>query len=200
MPTEAQLRVQAYSAVVFGASGIVYFALDSWVARVGQVVGMGPRTPYMTSNQNGGGTPVNASQSDRHASRLLWHAATRLNAELTALAPAILSPTSDAMYTVAFSGNNMSATPLRSVLKKDPTRGLVLLAVNVDTGTVSGRFSFESSAVPAPAGSTVRVLFEGLGQGDAAPGSERTVDVVKGGSGWGFVDTFGGFESHAFVL
>ena len=39
MPTEVQLRVQAYTAVVLGAAGIIYFALDSWVTRVGDVVG-----------------------------------------------------------------------------------------------------------------------------------------------------------------
>ena len=207
MPTEAQLRVQAYTAVVLGASGLIHFALDSWVTRVGQVIGIGPRTPFMTSNDNGGGTPLNASESSRHASQLLWGAATRLNAEMSALESAILSPTSTAPYSVAFNGNNLSATPLRSVLKVDPTRGLVLIVVNVDAGTMHGRISFESAVVPRPASSYVQVLFEGgtdleKGKEDA---SSRRLPVANassssGAAGWSITDFFGGFESHVFAL
>lgn len=205
MPSEAQLRVQAYTAVVLGASGIIHFALDSWVTRVGQVIGIGPRTPFMTSNANGGGVPLNASTSSRHASQLLWAAATRLNAELSALEPAILSRTSTAQYNVAFSGNNLSTTPLRSVLKSDPTRGLVLIVVNVDAGTLHGRISFESSAVPRPLASSIQVLFEGFTERGKESTSSRRLPVTNSSinsetGGWCITDFFGGFESHVYVL
>ena len=88
---------------VHGASGIIHFALDSWVTRVAQVVGISPQTPFMTSNRFGGATPINASASLQRASQLLWSAASQLNHELEALAPAILSPTSASDYTVGFS-------------------------------------------------------------------------------------------------
>jgi hypothetical protein len=198
MPTEAQLRVQAYSAAVFGAAGVIYFALDSWVTRVGDVIGIGPATPFMTSTRNGGGTPINATASSARASRLLWAAAGRLNRELTSLASAILSPTDPADYAVGFAGNNFSATPLRSVLKQDPARGLVLLAVNVDVGTMQGEFTFAAGTVPKPTAPVIRCLFEGT-PADAA-GQGRAVAVVSAGGGWSFVDHFAGFDSHAYVL
>eukprot|EP01051_Picozoa_sp_SAG22_P028202 SAG22_NODE_9838_length_567_cov_0.884615_1_plen_104_part_00 len=76
-PTDPAPTAQAYTSVVFGAAGIIYFALDSWVTRVGSVVGIGPATPFMTATANGGGTPINASGASQRASVLLWEAAVR---------------------------------------------------------------------------------------------------------------------------
>lgn len=99
---------------------------------------------------------------------------------------------------VCAAGNNFSATPLRSVLKNDPTRGRALLAVSVDAGTMNAKFEFDAGSVPRPTDG-VRVLFEGTAA-DAA-GDGRLVPVVDGtGAGWAFVDHFSGFDSHVYVL
>ena len=85
------------------------------------------------------------------------------------------------------------------MLKVDPSRGLVLMVVNVDAGTMHGQFSFASSAVPRPAASHVKVLFEW--QGQSQDKSTRQLPVASSGSGgWSITDFFAGFESHVYVL
>ena len=96
------------------------------------------------------------------------------------------------------SGNNISSTPIRSVLKEDPTRGLVLIAVNVDVGTMICRFAFKSSDVPPPKSGRLLALFEGTPAAAAAGG--RPVDTIETSDGWGFIDYFGEFGSHAYAL
>lgn len=94
LPTLQQLRVQAFAAVVHGATGIIFFALDSWVLRQGLAVSMSWQTPFTVSTQGQrdlGQSGINASATLQLESRLLWQGVTTLNAELTALAPAILS-------------------------------------------------------------------------------------------------------------
>ena len=84
------------------------------------------------------------------------------------------------------------------MLKIDPTRGLVLLAVNVDVGTMDGQFSFKSSDIPPPKFGQLHVMFEGT-PGDVAT-EGRALDVTETSDGWSFVDHFGGFGSHVYVL
>ena len=43
MPSAREVRTQVYTALVHGATGIMYFAMDSVYTRAGGVVGMGPR-------------------------------------------------------------------------------------------------------------------------------------------------------------
>ena len=89
-----------------------------------------------------------------------WNASARLNEQLEALRPAILSPTADVDYSVAFVGHNFSHTPIRTLLKASPT-GLVLLAVNLDaSGPLLVRFSFEPGVL-----GNVSALFEPGGHG-----------------------------------
>ena len=85
-----------------------------------------------------------------------WNTSARLNEQLEALRPAILSPTADVDYSVAFVGHNFSHTPIRTLLKASPT-GLVLLAVNLDaSGPLLVRFSFAHGVL----GANVSALFE----------------------------------------
>ena len=88
-----------------------------------------------------------------------WNASARLNEQLEALRPAILSPTADVDYSVAFVGHNFSHTPIRTLLKASPT-GLILLAVNLDaSGPLLVRFSFGHGVL----GANVSALFEPRG-------------------------------------
>ena len=73
----------------------------------------------------------------------MWATIERLNAELAALAPTILSPTSARGYRVAVRGRSASPTPIRALLKEGPD-GPVLLMVNIDANSVEARFSFDA--------------------------------------------------------
>ena len=91
------------------------------------------------------------------------------------------------------------------MLKCDATRGLVLIVVNVDAGTLHGRISFDSSVVPRPPGSRVQVLFEGIAEeGKDSTDGSRWLPVANASNseagGWSITDFFGGFGSHVFVL
>ena len=144
MPTERQLRIQAYAGVVHGATGIIYFALDPLIQTMG--AGIAPQSNTATGVYNGQATDNTIVPGDPryapyrspaliNASESLWRASTVLNAELTALAPALFSPTSSVHYSVAFAGHNYSTTPIRTLLKNNPhvsKHRYTLLAVNVD--------------------------------------------------------------------
>ena len=43
MPSPREMRGQVYAGIVHGATGIIYFAMDSGVTRDGQVMGIAPR-------------------------------------------------------------------------------------------------------------------------------------------------------------
>eukprot|EP01050_Picozoa_sp_SAG11_P013449 SAG11_NODE_1573_length_4664_cov_3.235487_1_plen_48_part_10 len=43
MPTPREMRGQVYAGIVHGATGIIYFAMDSGVTRDGEVMGIAPR-------------------------------------------------------------------------------------------------------------------------------------------------------------
>jgi hypothetical protein len=212
MPSPRQLRVQAYAAVIHGATGIIYFALDSWVTRIGAAIGMSWETSFSEADsmlRNTGQGGFNASKALASESRLAWAAATQLNTELTSLSSALLSSTSNASYDVFFQGSNMSPTPLRTILKEDPVRkALLLICVNLDATPLVGKFEFDPSAnigAPhaPPAGDGVAVLFEGLA-GERSEAELRRVDVVRdpapGKVDWSFIDAFEPFEAHVYVL
>lgn len=128
MPTARQLRAMTYAAFIYGATGVIDFALDSWVTRDGNVVGMAadPQASY--------GSALVATQDQLRGSRDLWNGAVALNKELHQLIPVLLSRTSKVEYHVELDGDwpPITKEPICTLLKEDPSGGLVLLVANVD--------------------------------------------------------------------
>jgi hypothetical protein len=144
LPSPAQARGMLYAAIVHGATGVIWFAYDSPVTRNGRVVGVAPDTQEAAGIRLpfGPHAPIAASAAEAAASRALWQAIGVLNRELAMLAPALLSPTADIAYTVEASGERLSRTPIRTLLKAIPEGDLLLIAVNIDAVPLSARFSF----------------------------------------------------------
>jgi hypothetical protein len=130
MPTPTQMRAEVFTALVHGATGIFYFAVDSWAVRNAQVIGIGPAIPASYSNANPGDAV--ATSTDAIASAALWNATVSMNKELASLDKVILSPTSTLSYQVEYSGTPVTSTPIRTLLKKSPTGVYTLLVVNID--------------------------------------------------------------------
>jgi hypothetical protein len=140
MPTPVQLRAEVFNAIIHGATGIIYFALDDWAVRGAQVIGIAPEPPASYPNHNPG--DVVATSEEIVASQTLWNATVSLNAELEGLQPVLLSPTASLSYRVAIRRRGITATPIRSMLKLNPAGGYTLLVVNVDDTPLQTRFSF----------------------------------------------------------
>lgn len=147
MPTPEELRAMAYAGIVAGATGLLYFALDSFATRAGLVVGMGPDIPEShgpTPDYGGvGRPPIDAIPEEREAGRRLWAAMPRLNAEIAALAPALLSPGARTPFAWFARGHGTLAEPIRAVLKRHPDGGSVLIAVNHARAPADMRFVFD---------------------------------------------------------
>jgi hypothetical protein len=143
MPTSAQLRAQAFAALIHGATGLIYFAYDSFVTRNGNVVGIAPN-----------------SQVNKAA--VLWQTAKSLNREINSHRLAILTNTSKRPYAV-YTNNTVapmtqcqpyevtqqtppySGTPIRTILKE--SNGLyTLFAVNLDKRQINVKFDFSGSS------------------------------------------------------
>lgn len=163
MPSDRQARAMVYAGLIHGATGIVWFTHDGYVSRDGRVIGASPdpKAAYLQvpADRHRRGSPLMATKTDLAESRRMWHTVARLNAELAALTPAILSPTSVRDYRVAVRGSSVSPTPIRALLKDAPG-GEMLLVVNIDAEPVEARFSFKTpitaleplfGGVPAPA-------------------------------------------------
>ena len=182
-PSPRDLRAMTYAALIHGATGIMYFAYDSFVTRDGEVIGMAPEpladygpTPDFDNN---GKPPMLATEQDLAASRSLWHATLALNNELHALAPALLSPTAAADYEVMVEGKAVSAAPVRTILKEQD--GLwTLIAVNLDDAALRARITF-----PVALQRVDRVFDK-----DAPP-------VVRGGA---IEDDFGPFAVRIYTI
>jgi hypothetical protein len=129
MPTPAQLRAEVFAAVVHGATGIIYFALDSWASRSAWVIGIASSALDVYPNHNPGDSV--ATPADIAASAALWGETVQLNQELQRLQSAILSPTSKLPYTVAIAGRGVSPTPVRALLKEVAGQ-FTLLLINID--------------------------------------------------------------------
>lgn len=145
MPDGAQARAMVYAGLIHGATGIVWFTHDSYSSREGRVIGAAPdpKPAYEAPpDRRRLGAPLRATARELAESRGMWSTIERLNAELAALAPAILSPTSARAYRVAVRGRSSSPTPIRTLLKDGPD-GPVLLVVNIDASPVEVRFSFK---------------------------------------------------------
>jgi hypothetical protein len=149
MPREAELRAMVYAGIVHGATGILYFAQDSFVTRDGQVLGVSPdtKTDYgdAPDYNHDGEPPLDVSVEEAARSRSLWGAIAKLNGELARLAPAILSPTARMKYDVVFGEDE--AAPVRTILK-ETSDGWILIAVNVENKSVSAKFVFPHMTRP----------------------------------------------------
>jgi hypothetical protein len=135
MPTTRQLRCMVYTAIVHGATGVMYFALDSHATRIGSVVGMSsaPRASY--------GEGIVAIEDQLRMSRDLWQAAAAINKQIDSLRPALLSPTESIPYQVDLDDGWPSITPepIRTLLKHEPAGGSVMLLVNMDDAPIHVR-------------------------------------------------------------
>jgi hypothetical protein len=154
-PTVAQARCMVYTGIIHGATGIMQFALDSFVSRMGGILGIAP-SPLADY-----GVPDArvCTSSELRASRDLWYAIKALNGELAALKPAVLSPTSSEPYEVYVDRTLPPVTwnSVRTLLKNNPAGGLTLLLANVDGVAQRARIRFPNKVM------AVRELYGSLG-------------------------------------
>ena len=188
MPSVREMRGQLYTALVSGATGILYFAMDQYVTRAGGVVGIAPRecsneTYFDSSTSDHQHT---ASPSLLQLSNELWDGVARLNTELLSITPVIFAPTSrkSEFLQVSFSGNNCTATPVRVMWKQLADGTEYLIATNVDKGSVTARFDF--AGVAGPRLMSAQLLFE----------AHRSVSVNNSA----FVDFFEEMDVHVYRL
>ncbi len=166
MPDSRQLRSIAYTAIVHGATGVMHFALDSWVTRNGNCVGIAP-DPQTTYGQD-----LVATADQLRLSRDLWNAAAALNAELKELEPALLSPTARLEYKISLdpAWPPVTKEPVRTLLKTHPAGGYVLLVVNIDAAPQHLRID-----LPEPLAATQ--LFEAKGAGRFTQPDSKTIEL-----------------------
>lgn len=142
MPRPQQLRAEVFAALVHGATGIFYFAIDSWAARNAQVIGIAasPSPSYPADQpEDAVATPTQLA-----ASRALWDQAVRLNNELARLQPIIFSDTALLPYRVAVRGRARTAVPIRAMLKTLPDGSHCLLVVNIEDAPFDVLITFKS--------------------------------------------------------
>lgn len=160
MPTTRQLRCMVYTAIVHGATGVMYFALDSHATRTGSVVGMSPapRASY--------GEGIVATEDQVRMSRDLWEAAAAINKQIDSLRPALLSPTDSISYQVDLDEAWPSITPepIRTLVKHDPAGGSIMLLVNMDDAPIHVRIRCKGLAAVQQ--------FEAAGAGQFQPGAD----------------------------
>jgi len=179
MPRPATLRAMAYAAIVHGATGLVYFAYDSFVTRDDGILGISPspRRDYgVTIDYNADDKPpLRVSETELDQSRKLFRAVAKMNAEMTQLREAILSPTSAVAYSVRPVDALGRGNAVRTLLKRT-RNGHFLFAVNVDGSPAPAVFRFSravaeieplfGSAVPENVGTdgwTMRFPSEAVG-------------------------------------
>jgi hypothetical protein len=94
--------------------------------------------------------------------------------------PAIFSATSSEPYTVSFTGENQTDTPIRTIRKSMPDGHDIVIACNIDQAMNSARISM--ATWPS---THATVMFE-----------QREVQVVNGS----IVDTFEAMDTHVYRL
>jgi hypothetical protein len=137
MPTSEELRGMAFTSIIHGATGLIFFALDSKVTREGLVLGIAPETPT-AYDAHAAATPAEVSRS-----RALWAGAASLNAELRRLTPRLLSPTARMSYRAYYSGVSRTPSPIRTLLKVGDGQ-YTLFAANIEKQAFGTRFEFPS--------------------------------------------------------
>lgn len=190
-PSPVQMRTMAYTAIVHGATGIGYFAMDDYAMRKSKMIGVRPDTPTAYLNQ---GACAGSNWSDMlvvssakaQESRDLWAAIAKTNLEIQQLAPVILSYTSQYFYRVDLANRGISTTPIRAMLKESDGY-FYLIAVNIDRAKITASFVTE---VAASAADKVEVLFENR--------FIRPAQKPVGSETGNFVDEFGEFATHVY--
>jgi hypothetical protein len=175
MPTPREAKAMVYTAIIHGATGIVYFTWDSWVSRDGGVVGIGPDPPQVYPQ---GGTVATPEQLDM--ARYLWSGIVAVNTELDSMAPVVLSKTSNGHYSVFVDDTTHMPYPIRCLLKNGQNCKY-LLTVNICSDPLNVRYQFDDT-IPGP----VSVLFE----------NGRTISVQSNG----FIDYYEGFDVHIYLI
>jgi len=136
LPSPAEARALAYGALVQGASGLVWFAEDSYAGRSIGAIGIAPTPPldYGIQVFDTGNRPLRPKPSEVAAAGGLWQAVARLNREIERLSPALLSPTAAFDYRVRVRAlepaDSLEPAPLRLLLKSFDNR-FTLIAVNL---------------------------------------------------------------------
>lgn len=150
--TPTQLRSQVYTALIHGATGIIYFCWDTYVCRDGNVIGMSPdpQVAYLEAALNRP-KPSPATPTQLIQARALWLAATQINGEIKELTPALLSPTvgADVVYSLKTEGEPVSALPICCLLKPHPEGGYVLLTANLDDAVLNVTYEFAARLASA---------------------------------------------------
>jgi hypothetical protein len=154
MPSERQERGMIYSSIIHGATGVFYFAYDSWITRTGkfQMLGISPEpvNNYIEPKNN---RELILSEEKLEQGQVLWDAVANLNEEIEQLKPVIFSPTSRQEYKVYIKGESYSKAPIRSLLKEVDGQ-FTLLTVNLDKKPLSVKYEFPDRITD------LKVLFE----------------------------------------
>jgi hypothetical protein len=168
-----------YAAFVHGASGLLSFARDGFVMRNGGNLGISPHPVDTYPNCTFGSVPcLTPSASAKALAQNAWTAVSHVNAELAALKPALLSPTSTINYTVdVLQTPNNGTSPIRTLLKTAPD-GMYLIAVNLINDNLDAVIQLPLASVTAAA-----VQFE-----------NRSVSTPTGA----IRDQFGPFAVHIY--
>jgi len=152
-PTPAQLRSCVYSGIIHGATGIIFFAWDSYITREGNVVGMSPNPQVKINSDDPKYSVANPTQLVN--SKANWDMMCQINKELKEITPSILSSTvSDFKYSIKVSGKAPTETPIRCLLKPDLNGGYILITCNQDDGFMKAEYTFDKGI------SSAEVLFE----------------------------------------
>ncbi|MEN6358356.1 MAG: hypothetical protein ABFD83_14885 [Armatimonadota bacterium] len=142
-PTPMQERCMIYTALIHGATGIIYFGIDSYILRGGKCIGIAP-DPQPDYNRSTSPDRVKANARQLAASRELWETVVGLNREIAGLRPSILSPTASVPYEVYIQDlpPSVSSSPIRTLLKTNPAGGYTLLLSNVQAKPWNARVRF----------------------------------------------------------
>lgn len=128
----AEARALAFTAIVSGASGILWYGEDNYVARNSGAMGISPRPQLDYGIRTGEAAPLGVTPEAVAASRRLWEAVAQINRRIVRIAPALLQPDADAAYEIAVRDERASTAPplLRGLLKPLENGTRLLIVVN----------------------------------------------------------------------
>ncbi|MAE66785.1 MAG: hypothetical protein CMJ18_21155 [Phycisphaeraceae bacterium] len=179
LPRPHESRAAVYTAVIHGATGILYWVWDHRAWRGAGVLGMSD-DPIPATRTETPASPIKQIQS-----RALWQAAVQTNFELTELKPVLLSPTvgPEVSYAVEIvKGIPATEAPIRALLKPHSDGGYVLLTVNLENRVLTVRFRFGKKLERA------RPMFE------------NRQDLELDEDGKSFTEDYEPFDVHVFRL
>jgi hypothetical protein len=153
MPTPRQYRAMAMAALLHGATGLVTFALDSFVTRDDGVIGIAPwavadygDAPDYNNDKK---DPARSDIVERAISVGMWQAVATFNHVLAGVETILLQPTAAPALTVSSDNNDDLNTPIR-VLAKRKDGALYLFVLNLADEPVTARFRFDCKTASAP--------------------------------------------------